>query len=54
MYHFSKMRSDLEGEHIFKNELFIKDSEENLRNIKRREVVTNKNNNILSIAQAIS
>lgn len=61
MYHFTKVRSELEGEHIFKNEMFCKDGEENLRSIRRREIVNNggskincQSNRIVSLAHAIN
>lgn len=68
MYNFSKMRSELEGEHVFRNELFVKDGEDNLRSIRRREIVnngtinngksasnnSNSANSILSLAHALS
>lgn len=44
----------MEGEHVFRNEKFVRNSQENLKLIKRREVTNNnKNSNgILAIAQA--
>jgi hypothetical protein len=56
MYNFNKVRSELEGEHIFRNELFRKDGEESLRIIKRREITNNNKNasTIMSLAHAIN
>lgn len=56
MYNFSKVRSELEGEHIFRNELFRKDGEESLKIIKRREITNNNKttNTIMSLAHAIN
>jgi hypothetical protein len=34
--------------------MFVKNTEENLKNIKRREVISTKNSNILSMAHALN